>query len=91
MKENFVLKQAAYLTLGSIVQGLCMPSEERLAILPRPSTDKLPRRVGPHTHLCPQELQDSILEVLLFYFLSLSSHLPLLRRGLVWVLMHVGT
>ena len=63
VQQNFVLKQAAYLTLGSIVQGLCMPSEERLAILPRPSNEKLPRRLGPNTHLCPQQLQEQILEV----------------------------
>ena len=74
VQENFVLKQSAYLTLGSIVQGLCMPSEDRLAILPRPSSDKLPRRLGPNTHLCPNQLQDSILEV---SFPSLhGDHLP---------------
>lgn len=61
VQNNWLLKQSAYLTLGSIVQGLCMPSEDKLALLPR-SSAKLPSRIEPNTQLCPQELQQQLLQ-----------------------------
>jgi HEAT repeat protein len=62
VRQSWILKQSVQLTLGSVVAGLCMPSEDRLAVLPRPSFDKLPRRLAPNAQLCPQQLQDQLIE-----------------------------
>lgn len=64
VRRNWVLKQSLHLTAGSVVSALCMPSEDRLAVVPRPSSEKIPRTPAPNSHLCPQQLQDQLLEVL---------------------------